>query len=347
MAIEPNWDEWNPLDLILDERVSSFVRYAKNFAMQGLELAPGVGLQILIGAPGLNVGYINGYEYKQTNAVTRSLQPNTTNYIYVAFTKTPDPIGGTAAINPFTVVNQSGIAPSNSLKIGEVDTNGVGITAIRQVNNHFHIADSQLDTDIEGNHHQIIEQVLHKGPTFPTNAQAGQPFYNTTLGAAYVYNGVSWDILIGAFDLIAGQAIAAGEFVRISPGVNNTGIKTNATTTLGTHVVGVAKNAVALGNPFLAFSPSGQKLRVQFETGLVLTADDEVFLSALTAGALTNIAPPNAKSVGRIADASAYLGVLPSNSKADIVFQMSGGGGTVDPRDIMRYSMMSEEGPIL
>lgn len=192
MAIETNWDEWNPLDLILDERLSSFVRYAKNFVLTGFGLSNGPGLQIVIGTPGLNIAYINGYEYKQLNAVTRALNPNTTNYVYLSFTKTPDPVGGTSSINLFAVVNQTGIPPSNSMKLGEVDTDGVGVIDVREENNHFHLADSQFDTDLEGNHHQITELVLHSGSVFPLNPTPGQVFYHSTQLGVFFWDGFGW-----------------------------------------------------------------------------------------------------------------------------------------------------------
>ncbi len=349
MVFEPNWDEWEPLDLILDERVSAFTQYVRNFILTGFGLANGVGLQIAVGGVGFNLAYINGYAIKVLNTTFRPLQPNATNYIYIAFTKTADPIGGAASINIFIAINQTGIAPSNSLFLGTAVTNGVGITAITQVNNHFHIGDAQFDTDIDGNQHQITNLVLHEGTAFPTNPApiAGQVFYRTDLFAPYVFNGQTWDILIGALTATAGELLMAGEFVRIQPLVNNTVLRTLAASSQGIEVIGAAKTPAALGQPLLILSGVGQRITAQFETGLTPQADQDVFLSATVPGALTTVAPPLPKLVGKVIDASGYIGTLPSNSKADIVFQLSGGGGSVDPRDIMRYSMMSEGDPDL
>lgn len=200
MAINTTWDEWTALDLILDERLSGFSRYVKNFVMQGFGLLAGVGLQVLVGGPGLNVAYINGYEYKQTNAIAKLLVASTTNYIFLNFTKTPDPIGGSMAITLFITVNQTGVPPANSLKLGEVDTDALNVIAVREQNNHFHIADSQFDTDLEGNHHQIKELLPHHGTVFPSGPILGQHFFRDDQKVEFFWDGTSWLPIGGGVD---------------------------------------------------------------------------------------------------------------------------------------------------
>jgi hypothetical protein len=199
MGYEPGWDEWAHLNLLLDERVSGFDRWFKNFVMVGYGLVAGAGFQVIVGQPGLNVAYVNGYELKQLNAVVLGLAGSATNHIFLRFTKVPDFISGVQAINLLYSVNTTGIPPLDSIKLGEVDTNGVGVVAIRPQNNALKIHGAQLDEDIEGNQYQIKNLVTHKGVAFPTVPApvSGQRFYRTDLGKEFYFDGFVW-VMVGA-----------------------------------------------------------------------------------------------------------------------------------------------------
>lgn len=194
MGIENGWDEWAHLHLLLDERVSGFDRWFKNFVMTGYGLVAGAGQTVITGQPGLNVAYVNGYELKQNNSVVLALTPLSTNHVFLRFTKIADPIAGTQAITLGYVVNTTGIPPLDSIKLGEVDTNGVGVVVIRPQNNDFKIHDAQLETDLDGNQFQITNLVTHKGVAFPTVPPpvAGQRFYRTDLSQEFFFDGAIW-----------------------------------------------------------------------------------------------------------------------------------------------------------
>jgi hypothetical protein len=183
MGIESGWDEWGDQHLILDERASAFCRYVKNFILKGFGLAPGIGLQTIVGDLGLNVAYVNGYEVKQQNAVALGLTASATNHIFLKFTRTPDIVAGVSAISISYTVNTSGTQPADSIKLGTVTTDGVGVTAITPQNNKFKIHDAQLETDIDGNLNRITRLVINGGPAFPTVPAplAGELFVRTDL----------------------------------------------------------------------------------------------------------------------------------------------------------------------
>lgn len=98
MSVETGWDPWRHEHLIIAERLTGANRFTKDFVLQGFHLAEGPGLELLVGQSGLNAGYVNGYELVQENSVSKILLPNTTNHVFLVFTKVPDPIAGTVAI---------------------------------------------------------------------------------------------------------------------------------------------------------------------------------------------------------------------------------------------------------
>lgn len=121
----------------------------------------------------------------------------------------------------------------------------------------------------------------------------------------------------------AGAAILAGEFVRISAA--DTVVLALATTDAGAAAIGAADVDIALGFAGSIITvPGSFVINAQFETGLVVLAGNKVWLSAATAGAITNVPPSvlgnRAKAMGQVVDASAYVGGVPANSKADIVY---------------------------
>jgi len=196
VGINPTWDEWGHLHLIQRERLRGSQRWTKNFVMDGFGLAAGVGLQVLVGQVGDNFAYVNGFEIKQVNQVALALAASATNHVYLKFTKTPDPTAGTAAITIGYEVNTLGIPPTDSIKLGEVDTNVGAVTAIRQQGNQYHLHDVQLDTDLEGRQHQLKRVTFEKGTAFPTNPApvAGEHFVRTDLpgNPEFIFNGATW-----------------------------------------------------------------------------------------------------------------------------------------------------------
>lgn len=330
MGLNTDWDDWNNADLILDERLSGFTRYVKNFVLEGFGLADGGGLNILIGQAGLNAAYINGYEIAQTNSVLAALTPSATNHVFLCFTKLPDPISGTQSINILYIINTTGIPPVDSIKLGEVDTGPALITVIRPQNNHFKIHDAQLDTDIDGNQKQIKFLVTHKGTAFPATPPpvSGQKFYRTDLSLEFFFDGAVWVSLAAGsttftVNLTATPAFDTGEFARVS--ADNTVVLAQANSFANSGVVGAAAVPI-LATTVGAFEVLvGRRILAQLETGLIVAAGDRLYLSPTTAGALTNI-PPSitgdvVKAMGWMVDSSAYVGGVPANSKADIIYQ--------------------------
>ncbi len=147
MGYNANWDEWGNLHLILDERLSGFLRRIKNFVMDGYQLTPGVGLFVQVGQAGLNIAYVNGYELKQTYGapVLLPVADNTLNQpVYLEFTKTVDPGGGYQAITIFLTVGAP-TTPVDWIRLGEVDAAGGLVTAIRNDDNRYHIHSGGVD----------------------------------------------------------------------------------------------------------------------------------------------------------------------------------------------------------
>jgi hypothetical protein len=199
MGINTGWDEWDDLHLILDERISGFSRYVKNFVMKGYGLVAGAGLTCAVGEPGLNVAYINGYEIRRDNASILGLSALSTNHVFIKFTKSADPVAGTDAITISYEVNTTGIPPADSIKIGEVDTDGVGVTDVRPQNNKYKIHDAQLETDLDCNQLQLLRYTPGKGTAFPTVPPpvSGEHFVRTDLvgNPEFIFDGVMWNAI--------------------------------------------------------------------------------------------------------------------------------------------------------
>lgn len=197
MSINPDFDEWTTNQLLFRKRLDSYQRFIKNFVMQGYGLVAGAGLNVVAGDVSGNYAYINGYEVVIGGPSTVLLVPSTTNYIFLGFTKTPDPIFGTSGITPAVIAQISPTPGPNMMKLGEVDTNGLVITAIRVQNNGYHLEDAQFDTDIESNQKQIKNLVTHKGTAFPTSPApaVGQRFFRTDLGREFFWFGGIWNIV--------------------------------------------------------------------------------------------------------------------------------------------------------
>jgi len=159
MGLNPTWEEWQDQELILDERASAFIRYVKNFVLQGFGLANGGGLNLSVGSAGLNCAYINGFEIKQTGIVVKVLADGAVNHVFLKYVKTADIIAGTASIVISIETNTTGIPPSGptigAMKLGTATTAGGVITAISQENLKLEIHDAKLGTDLDADGKQF------------------------------------------------------------------------------------------------------------------------------------------------------------------------------------------------
>lgn len=118
-----------------------------------------------------------------------------------------------------------------------------------------------------------------------------------------------------------GEPVGKGEAVYIS--ANNEVKRAIATALATSAVIGFCRTAVASATCRIN-QKSEIQIPIQFETSLTLAANDEVYLSPATAGALTNVKPTASgkvvKVVGRVADVASYAGTAPTDSFAKIVF---------------------------
>jgi hypothetical protein len=336
MAYNSSWDEWSNLHLLLDERVSGFLRRVKNFVMGGYDLSdPALGLVVQVGQLGLNLAYCNGYELKQTNAFFAALADNTTNYVYVGFTKTVDPGGGYSAITVAIMVNQTGIDPADSIRLGEVDTAGGVITAIREVDNRYHIHSSQMDDDIEGNRNSIRRLTIQAGAAFPAVPVplAGEMYFRTDLLQLYVFDGVVWQPLTpgappGTVVFTAspvGPPILQGEMVYLFPGLPNAVTQAIALAMATAEVVGSAMapfTPPGFPGPFMTWhGTTGTAFVENLGPMPALVPGQKVWLSKFVPGSVTTLAPPNPcarKVLGVITDPTPYI--FPVNPYVTVIW---------------------------
>ena len=324
------WDEWDNLHLLLDERVSGFLRRELNFVMDGYQLTdPALGLVVEVGQLGLNLAYCNGYELKQNNSSFHGLVDATTNYVYLAFTKTVDPGGGYSAIALAIVVNQTGVPPTDSIKLGEVDTAAGIISAIRNENNKYHIHSAQMDDDIDGNLNTINRLVIQAGSSFPTTPApiAGELFFRTDLTQLYVHDGAVWQPLTpgtpsGTIILTAdplGVPILPGEIVYVTPTAPlDTVTQADAIAMATAEAIGVSTAVIAPGTPGPFVAGHGTPVTVFMGPTTVppLLPGQKVWLDQGPIGAATNVPPPNPtarKVLGVVTDPTAWPGVPYAN----------------------------------
>ena len=329
MGYNTTWDEWTNLALLLDERVSGFLRREKNFVMGGYGLSDPLITPpptVEIGQPGLNCAYCNGYELKQTNSVFAPLADNATNHVWLHFTKTVDPGGGYMAIAIDIVVN-AGADPGDAIKLGEVDTAGGVIAAIRNADNRYHIHSAQMDDVLEGNLQHISRLTLQRGAAFPVTPAPVQSelFWRTDLLQLYVYDGGVWQPLTpgappGAVIFTAnpiGPPILPGEMVYVGappgPPLPLTVTQAIALAMATAEVVGASMGLVIPGFPGPFSTWHGNPATVFYETAVPPAIPPvpgrKVWLSKLTPGAVTTLAPANPcarKVLGVITDNSVF-----------------------------------------
>jgi hypothetical protein len=296
--------------------------------MGGYQLTdPALGLFVQVGQAGLNLAYCNGYELKQNNAVFAPLVDATTNYIYLHFTKTVDPGGGYSAITLDITVNQTGIDPGDAIKLGEVDTAAGVITVIREENNKYRIHTAQLDEDIDGNLKKIERLTLQRGAAFPVVPAPVQSelFWRTDLLQLYVYDGAVWQPLTpgappGAVIFTASPLtppILTGEMVYVGPTPPSIPLHVTqaiATALATAEVMGAAMGLTVPGFPGPFATWHGNPCTAFYETAAPPVVPPvpgrKVWLSKLTPGAVTTLAPANPcarKVLGVITDNSAFV----------------------------------------
>jgi hypothetical protein len=303
MAVNPTWQEWEPEELILDERASNWLRFVDNFVMDGFGLVDGGGLFLDVGQVGDNFAYINGYEIEQTGTQAILLTANSTNHVYLTFTKTTDPEGPASSVSAITitlVVNTTGVAPStNSMKLGEADTDGGSILAIREEDNFFQIKRGQLADNLDASQNEIQNHIIHTGTAFPTSPVEGQFFFRTDLNAPHTYNGATWDNLITAAVPVfghsktnnTGSTILLGRVVRQSTTANEIELSDASSETLGAPTLGVVLSDIADTASGDVITIDGAIVSIQLEPTLTPSPGDPVYLSSAFAGRGTNVAP--------------------------------------------------------
>lgn len=311
MGINPDWDAWDPTDLILDERISGWSRFVDNFVQDGFGLSDGGGLNLIVGGVGTSYAYINGYEIAVVTPQILSLADNATNHVFLGFTKTPDPGGGTGAITILFTVNTTGIPPADSIKLGEVMTAGGVVTAINEQDNRFKVHDAQFTTDLGGNRHQITELVIHGGTAFPASPVSGQMFWRTDLLTMYVFNGATWVAFAASTTALTIAAIC-GELVMDSGSlvyISGTGTVALADASIPTkvQVVGATVAAAVFAGP-VDVSPD-RTASVRFDPASPVPAPgDDVFLSVGGLATTTEPPPPlTSVYIGTVFDTTGFI----------------------------------------
>jgi hypothetical protein len=322
MTVNPTWKEWEPEELILDERASNWLRFIDNFIMEGYGLVDGGGLFLDVGQVGDNFAYINGYEIEQTGTQAILLTANSTNHVFLTYTETADPDGPASSVLSITitlVVNTTGVAPStNSIKLGEADTDGGSILAIRQEPNLFQIKHGQLQDDLDADQKEILNHILHRGTSFPASPLEGQIFFRTDLNAPHTYNGATWDNLITAAVPVfghskvnnTGSTILLGRVVRQDTTGNEIELADASLESLGASTIGVVLSDIPDTTSGTVITIDGAIVSIQLETGLGPTPGDPVYLSSAFAGRGTNVAPSSTGEIvlplGVIANTTDY-----------------------------------------
>ena len=341
MSYNASWDEWTNLALLLDERVSGFLRREKNFVMDGFQLSTGFGLFAQVGQVGLNVAYCNGYELKQTYPIAPPLVPvapaTLGQPVYLEFTKTVDPGGGYLSIAIFLTVGPPA-TPSDWIKLGEVDTDAVGVIAVRNEDNRYHLHSAQMDDVLEGNLQHISRLTLQRGAAFPVAPAPVQSelFWRTDLLQLYVYDGGIWQPLTpgappGAVIFTAnplGPPILPGEVAYVGPNppaAPGTVTQAIALAMATAEVVGAAMGPVLPGfpGPFMTWHGTTGTAYYEIAAPPVVAPvpGRKVWLSKLTPGAVTTLAPANPcarKVLGVITDNSVFA--WPGNPYLTVVW---------------------------
>lgn len=332
MSTNPNYDTWEFNELINEDQLNGAARHELDFVMDGLGLTDAGGLMVEVAA---GFAYVAGYEAELGAPDFLTLADGATNHVFLRFDRLADvsPPTSVVGVVPEAVSNTTGTPPTDSIKLGEVDTAAGVITAIRPEDQRRKIHDAQLTTALGGNHQQITELVVHKGAVLPSAPEAGQLFFRTTDGALLKFDGADWVELdagtaSGGVTATNGEGtdLEVGEAVRVDTGSDGTVVRAQADAEANAFIVGFAKETIVSAGSGKIVTVQGGVETAQFETGLALAAGDEVYLSPATAGALTNVQPTTTgevvKVIGVVWDASAYVGAVAADSKAAVLLQI-------------------------
>jgi hypothetical protein len=128
----------------------------------------------------------------------------------------------------------------------------------------------------------------------------------------------------GSVTFTALATIDAYTLVRTTT-TNNNATMALATSEANSKVVGFSVSAITAAATGSIYTAYGSRITsLKFVAGLTLAANDDVFLSAVTAGRATNVAPTTSgqvvKKVGLVKDATAYAGG--ADDPADVIFQL-------------------------
>lgn len=337
-GVNSSYDPWITDELINRHQLNGPNRRWTNFVLEGLTLSDGGGLVVDAAA---GFAYIVGYEVQNGVSEPLALTDNATNYVFFTFTKVLDPappLTSVLDILPTFEVNTSGIAPPNSILLGELDTAGGSIVDIRAAETRFDLFPAQFTENLESNHKQIENLVIHKGPVLPAplESEAGQLFFLTADLELYKFDGVTWVKMAAAATPPAPGAIAVtnGTGIAIPVGTILTmllGMPTSVKPAFGTseadaQVIGIADVLIPPFGPGTAGSVQGTLIEAEFESGLILTDGERAFLSETIPGAGTPIQPVGIGSAiapfGTIFDASLYTGIPPF-TKATVLINLA------------------------
>lgn len=126
-----------------------------------------------------------------------------------------------------------------------------------------------------------------------------------------------------------GTTLTAGEVVRVNPGMANQVVRASASLESESHAIGVVVVDILPAAPGSVGTIDGVLNITQFEVGLALSEGDQVYLSPLTPGAVTNVQPVTPgqvnKPMGEVFNASAYVGTMSADSLATIVLRIEQG----------------------
>lgn len=325
MSVNPNYDAWETDERINRHQLKGAARHELDFVLDGLGLVDAGGLLLEVGA---GFAYIVGYEVENAAPDFVALADGATNHVFFGFDRTLDAVPPTSVgdITQKVVVNTTGVPPTDTIKLGEVDTAAGIITAIRPQDNRRKVHDAQLDTDLGGNHRQIAELVVHKGAVLPPTTpptEDGQLFFRTD-GKLFKFFGGAWIELAaaaappppGAIPVVNGEftPLDAGEAVRAAPGLSGFVLRASAAVESESFGVGLVVAPIPPAFPGVAATTQGVLATAKLEPGLVLVSGAVLYLSAFFPGSLTNIAPSLIGQVVKVVailwDPLMYDGVL-------------------------------------
>ena len=344
MSVNPNYDAWETDERINRHQLKAASRHELDFVMDGLGLVDAGGLLLQVDA---GFAYIAGYEVENAAPDFAALADGATNHVFFGFDRTVEVLPPTSVLDiaPKVVVNTTGIQPPDTIKLGVVTTAAGVIVTITEQDNRRHVHDTQLDDDLEANHRQATNLVVHSGAVLPPitpPTTEGQLFFRTTDKKLFKFDGAAWVELAaagappppGAITVVNGTFpptfLDVGEVVRAVPGLPGSVDRALAIPGEENAVGAVATAPIP---PFLpGFAATVQGVLIpdaQFETGLVLVSGAVVFLSPFVAGALTIIQPfvigQVVKRMGILWDPTGYIGAIPANSKAVVLLQIEEG----------------------